>query len=566
MSFHNKLLATAMVMTAAPAWCANSFRVTLRPCPVDPSGHVACVDVTETMVGPDVAKGKPFLRMPIVMDNVETVATTLTNLSASDAKGTLQLASHDDAEAGITYRHWTAERAIVGAVEVRYRVPVSQVLAPLGAAPPLELRSDHGAFSGQGETFLMLPEAEGKWQQGAHWDLSRMSHGAVGVTSLGVGDVATNDTATEGLGASFYMGGAVQLYPPTPPKVGFFAAWYGEAPFALEPVMASEQKLYAFYEQFFKRPSTAPYGVFLRENLVNAGGGVSLGNTSFVTTSGPKTELDMVKITLAHEMLHTFVGGMDGGEMDSLWYSEGLAVYYARTLALRASQITPEQFLKDLNGTAGRYYTDAMIHTPNDAIAAKFWEDTLIRVLPYDRGSMYFAVLNGELRSATSGKVTLDDLLLAMLDRKRHGLPADKAAWVDLLHEHLGAKGKAEFEAMLAGAIMLPQSGDFGPCFQRITKPMKRYVLGFDSKVLVERKRIVRGLIAGSAAEHAGVRNGDEITQPVSQDEIQERQDAVLTLKLLRDGKPLVVSYVPRGETVTAYQWVRVPGVTECAY
>jgi hypothetical protein len=73
----------------------------------------------------------------------------------------------------------------------------------------------------------------------------------------------------------------------------------------------------------------------------------------------------------------------------------------------------------------------------------------------------------------------------------------------------------------------------------------------------------VRGLIPGSAAQRAGVRDGDEITQPVPQDRIQGEQDGVLTLKLLRDGKPLEISYVPRGETVEAYQWVRIAGVPE---
>src|SRR5271163_969384 len=162
-------------------------------------------------------------------------------------------------------------------------------------------------------------------------------------------------------------------------------------------------------------------------------------------------------------MLHTFVGGLGSADMDGAWYSEGLAVYYARLLALRAGQITPAEFLDDLNSTAGRYYTDVMIHTPNREIAADFWADTRIRVLPYDRGSMYFAVLNGELRAASGGKQSLDDLVLALLDRRRHNLTADQAAWVELLQSHLGEKGTEEFEAMLSGALQLPQPDGFGP-------------------------------------------------------------------------------------------------------
>jgi predicted metalloprotease with PDZ domain len=266
-------------------------------------------------------------------------------------------------------------------------------------------------------------------------------------------------------------------------------------------------------------------------------------------------------------MLHTFVGGLDGRGDDASWYAEGLAVYYARLLALRAGQITPDQFLADLNATAGRYYTDALIHTPNADIAPNFWADTRIRVLPYDRGSMYFAVVDEEVRAASGGKQTLDDLVLAMLARRRDHLPADEAAWKQQIQQHLGAKGISEFDAMLAGAIELPQSNAFGSCFKRIEKPLRRYQLGFDPKVLIEPKRIVRGLIPGSAAELAGVRAGDEITKPVPQDLIQGQQNGVLTLELLRDGKPLTISYVPRGETVQAFQWTHTDGTSfACAY
>ncbi len=536
--------------------------VSLRPCAPDAAKHVPCVDVSLRIDGPAVAQGQTWLGMVLVNNNLETDAATLQELSASDAKGALALTFHDDpATANPPYRHWQAARATVGEVEVHYRAPISEVLAPHGAAPPLELRSDHASFSGQGATFLMLPEDARPRQVSVHWDLSRMEAHAIGVTSLGPGDLNRTMKASEVLGASYFMAGNVHLYPAAPAPTGFFGAWYGNPPFDLQPVMESEQKLYGFYETFFKRPSTAPYSVFMRENLVNAGGGVSLGDTSFVTTFGPKTDLDEEKITLAHEMVHTFVGGLDGDDFNGAWYTEGIAVYYERLLPLRAGQITRQEFLDDLNTTAGRYYTDIMIRTPNSEIAKSFWTDTRIRVLPYDRGSMYFAVLDDELRAASGGKQSVDDLILAMLDLKRHNQPADQAAWVALLQAHLGEKGKAEFEAMLGGAVMLPPSDAFGPCLTRITKPMRRYELGFEPKVLTEPKRIVRGLVPGSAAALAGIRNGDEITQPVPQDLIQGEQNAVLTLKLSRDGKPLVIGYLPRGETVQAYQWV----AQECA-
>ena len=56
------------------------------------------------------------------------------------------------------------------------------------------------------------------------------------------------------------------------------------------------------------------------------------------------------------------------------------------------------------------------------------------------------------------------------------------------------------------------------------------------------------------------MRNGDEITRPVGQDQLQGEQDGILTLQLQRDGSPLTISYKPRGQTVPAWQWQRKAG------
>ena len=92
---------------------------------------------------------------------------------------------------------------------------------------------------------------------------------------------------------------------------------------------------------------------------------------------------------------------------------------------------------------------------------------------------------------------------------------------------------------------------------------MRRYELGFAPPALTESPRIVRDRIPDSAAANAGLRNGDEITRPVGQDQLQGEQDGILTLQLLRDGKPLTVSYKPRGETVATWQWRRKQGVSD---
>ena len=159
-----------------------ALTILLKPAAADARSHITSLDVTVTVAGPAVAAGQPLLQMALVTSNVETVANTLEQLTASDSAGPLPLTSTDDPEGGAAfYRHWRAARATSGAIVIHYRAPISETLAPRGAAPPLELRSDTGAFSGKGETFLMLPESDLPWRLAIRWDLSEMGPGAVGV-------------------------------------------------------------------------------------------------------------------------------------------------------------------------------------------------------------------------------------------------------------------------------------------------------------------------------------------------------------------------------------------------
>jgi predicted metalloprotease with PDZ domain len=311
--------------------------------------------------------------------------------------------------------------------------------------------------------------------------------------------------------------------------------------------------------------SAKPYRVFLRTNPVNPNGGVGL-YSSFVATFDQNTKAKDLELLLAHEMLHTFAPSLDEATdrlMSTQWFSEGLAIYYQRLLPLRAGLIEPADFLEDLNQTAGRYYTNALNNTPNDQIAPRFWEDTRIRVLPYDRGSMYLAVVNAQIRKASRGRRSLDDLVFALLERQRQGTSNSPEVWIDLITKELGPAAKAEYESMLAGAVMLPESDAFGPCFERRSAKLRRFELGFDPKIMNQRPRIVRGLIPGSEAERAGLRDGDEITQPVGLDSVQEDQKRTLTLTIRREGNIFPVTYLPRGETADAYQWARVSGVPD---
>jgi hypothetical protein len=537
-----------------PAAPAASLAVTLRP--VVQQGDLAGLEIVERLSGIAADASTPLLELARVVYNVPSVANQLETLSAQDELGALTLTPRDVGAGSAVRRQWYPDRATRGAVTVSYRAAGASSGAR-GAAPPIELRIEAGALSGGAAVLVLRPIVKSlamtlTWEAGT------------GVDSFAGHEVFDEP---QRLDRAFLMSGAVQRYPAARNPRGFQAVWQGTPAFDAPELMQWTERMHASMSAFFDAPD-APYTVFLRPNPVNAGGGIGM-DRSFVVTygAGRGSDVGALRLTLTHEMFHTFqphLTAADGQEsLASSWFNEGTAMFYQRVLPLRAGLIDTKAVLDDLNYQAARYYTNALGNASNDEVAARFWEDTRIRTLPYDRGALYFATVDDAVRRASSGRRSLDDLIFAMKALENAGQPVTPAAWEELLRTDLGERGVADFRRVLAGGTPLPSSGAYGPCFRRVSKQLKRYELGFAPKVLIESPRIVRDLRPGSAAERAGLKNGDEILKPVPQDDLQGRQDGVLTLAIRREGREFELSYVPRGETVAAWQWERVRGVPD---
>ncbi|PHY17569.1 peptidase M61 [Caulobacter sp. BP25] len=557
-------LTAALLLTASgPALADPSLSVLLKPSRMDEAKGQGSLEVEMRFSELPATAGAPMLSLPIVIANTATVAETLTGLTATDADGEVPLMVRDDPAQGLVWsRHWLAGRATRGPVVVRYTAPVDNTPPKRGSGPPYALRTEGGGVSGVGNTFILLPEEEKVRKISLSWDLRALPQGSTATSSFGEGDVALPDGPADQLASTVFMAGPMKREPAIVSETGFSSAWLGKPPFDPAPLMAWTNRLHGWMSGFFQDKSVPPYRVFLRYNPINAGGGTAL-TRSFLTTYGADTKGDSLKGTLSHEMVHTWTESNAGQ-----WYGEGVAVHYQGLLPFRAGLLSPEEFLEDLNDTARRYYANPLNDTPDQEIAPRFWEDTRIRVLPYDRGGLYFAVLDGRIRRATAGKRSVDDLVLEMNRRYAAGQSTDDAAWIELVVKELGEDGRKLHQAMLAGALMLPESDDFGPCFTRTTAEVRRFELGFEPKSLVGTTKTIRGLIPGSEAAKAGLKDGDVVTYAVAMDGVQGDPAATLTLKVTREGRSFPLTYLPRGETAKVYQWTRKPGTEslKCAY
>ncbi len=550
--------ATAVAPTSPVA-----LSILIRPAPVSKDALIDYVDIAETVEAVEVPAGAPLLTLPLVFTNVESVAKKLGDFSVSDARGVLSLTVADDPDTDPSAkRRWLAMRPVHGTVTIHYRAPIDNAPQVRGSGPPFGLRTEAGGFSGIGQAFVVLPVTSKPCRIALRWDLTALGAQATAMSSFGDGNLDLAPGPVDRVSEAYFMAGALHRYPEKKQQGGFASVWLGSPPFEATRLMAWTEKLNTWYTRFFEGDPARPYRVFMRSNLVNPGGGVEIPN-SFIATFDESTRADDLQLTLAHEMLHTWGPRLIPEGFPTQWFTEGTAVFYQRVLPLRAGLLSPQKFLDDLNQSATRYYINSLVSAPNEEIGKRFWEDTRIRVLPYDRGSFYFAVVNAQIRKASAGKRSLDDLILDLVRRERRGEEFDGAAWVAMVEKEVGPLGKATYDAMLAGAVMLPDSDAFGPCFERTTARFRRFELGFDGKSLTSHPRIVTGLVAGSAAAQAGLRDGDEIVYPVGLDIIQADQKATVTVQVRRNGSVFPLTWLPRGASAEAYQWRRIPGVPD---
>jgi predicted metalloprotease with PDZ domain len=545
--WRSKALAAIALLgpSMSQAQSAPLMSVLIKPGVMSEAVGKGDLDVTMTIPGMDVAAGAPFLSMGMFVPGLAR-AQVLQSIEVRDASGPVPVQPGNGAPG-----RWVSTRAVKGDVVVKYRLLAENIPAIAGG-PPIGVRIDGDGVSATGQAMLMAPNVTGDFRIALKWDLSAMGPGAEAVSSYGDGDLELPAGPVSRLGRGVYMAGHLKHEPLTTTGA-FSAVWVGEPKFDPRPAMQWTAKLHAAMSRHFKDETEPPYRVFLRYNPMNAGGGAALTN-SFIVTYGTGVTGESLKSILGHEMTHTWTANGIGQ-----WYSEGNAVFYQALLPWRAGLMTADEYLADLNETASRYYTNALKDTPEDQVAPRFWEDTRIRVLPYDRGAMYFAVLNGRIKRASGGKRSLDDLIQAMIDRVRANQPVTEAVWLDMLRAEIGEEGPAIHRSMLSGGLMLPESDDFGSCFRRMTKPIRQFDLGFDNKSILGAEKIIQGLEPGSEAEKAGLRNGDRITYAVALDAVQGDVTRMLNLQVTRDGKTFPLSYLPRGDAVDAYQWERNP-------
>ena len=379
-----------------------------------------------------------------------------------------------------------------------------------------------------------------------------------GVSSRGEGEQQW-EGAGESLAFSFYAAGPVQSIP-ADGRGDFVFYWLKAPPFDPAVLGAGTERLYHSMAAFFGE-SGLSYRVFARSNPYPSGGGTALARSfMFGYGNGGQTGATGTDMLVAHEMAHTWPT-MTGDHPLTAWYTEGAAEYYSVLLSLRAGTIDHARFLSLINRKAEGYYTGTYRALSNAEAGKLFWKDPRAQRVPYERGFLYLARLDGQIRARSRGKRSVDNLVLDVLARQRKGEIVGVPEWRGLVVAELGQSAGREFDAMVAGKLIPPPRQAFAPCYRLVPATLTRFELGFSDT----RPDLVKDLRANTAAARAGLREGDAIVKMTPLAGVRDNPSAEMAMEVRRGDESVSVRFLPRSEPAAGWQWQRVAGVPDSA-
>ena len=518
---------------------------------VDPRGIV----VTWRLDDVALEAGEALGQLPLSVAGAPTLRLGDDALKATDRAGDLPLSIVIESVEGDPVRCWRVSRSTSSPIEVSYIAePVAD--EPQPAVPPLELRREGGGVSGALKCFVVLPPAPADLSFEVRCrPLSEAGDtpGWMAVSSLGE-DGGVNGplfgAGLELLGDTYVMCGDLTEQHH---RDGQLSTWWLTTPgIDVEGFSARLGSTYQVMSETFGAPAH-PYRVFLRARP-HRGASASAHPASFVMAMNPADPLDEPSLfeTIAHELVHEWLA-LDGPAEEVTWFLEGSADYYALVLPLRTGLIDEETFLRAVNLEARECYANPFRDLTLREAQPMFFSDFRAHRLAYARGMFYLADLDSRLRSSTSGRLSVDGVVQAVVRARSGGERIGVERWCARVEEVLPDPEMPKLDALVFTGAARPGKDCFGPRFRSETVQAPIVDLGFAPSTFVTRR--VHGLVPGGAAESAGLRDGDVVDLPRHTDVVRLDVGDVLDIAATRDGKTSRVSLPLVGETAPVPQW-----------
>jgi len=410
-------------------------------------------------------------------------------------------------------------------------------------------------FHGIGNTFLLIPQAGGGLPE--EYDITlrwQLPEGWTAVCSWGPGPHVGARLAPLDLRHSVYLAGKLVTHTQQSDGHSITVAMLDRFGFDAQEFARLAGTIVAHECRFMEEKDFPPFVV----TAVPVGEPVKTGDTrvagmglhhSFALFAAPKSTLtDAFENLFAHELFHYWNGGVLRAQQPLklvYWFVEGLTDYYAWRILYEAGYWQPTEYAKWINRQLREYARNPAAHARNDEIDARFYQERdTIGAVAYQRG-LLLALRWHRLARDRGVSDGIDKLFKTLVQRgRRPGFELSnegiRRAGLELLGDWFGS----EFDkyVMQAETVEVPTNALAPGLVGRLT-PTYDYELGFDKDKSLRELR-VRGLVSGSEAAKAALREADELVGW----KIRGEADEKVELQVLRGGKTRTIRYYPRGQ------------------
>ena len=273
---------------------------------------------------------------------------------------------------------------------------------------------------------------------------------------------------------------------------------------------------------------------------------------------------------LAHEYMHSWIANQVGGlpeqdEARDYWFSEGFTDFYATRVLLRAGIWSLEDYAARYNEVLTRYDGSPARNFTADQVMAVFWSNQDAQQSPYDRGRLLALTWDRAVRTASGGRLSLDDVMRRQRDAVRAGTARGTGAalFPDLLTAAVPGIAVREDLAhyVTGGETVRLAPGVFGACLALSSSAIPVFDRGFDGETS-GRTGVISGVDPAGPAYAAGLRDGMKRLGRVGGKEGDSRVPIGYRVAGA-DGVERLIQYRPEGRTTFDLQTVSVvPGLS----
>jgi predicted metalloprotease with PDZ domain len=297
---------------------------------------------------------------------------------------------------------------------------------------------------------------------------------------------------------------------------------------------------------------------------------------SFAIWTNADTSPSALAQVVAHEYFHSWNAsrlgapyGTDGLEQREAWFIEGFTDYFASAIAVRSGALTPAQFRDYWNNVLFAYATSPVRNTPGDEAAKAFFTNYEAGHLPYQRGALLAALWNTRLHAieAKPGEKGIDlrTILLAQF-RAAKQTKTSPATLFTLVAKTYGLEVSGDLRRFNAkGETILLPTETFGPCAQIVTRQQPVFDPGFDRMATNAAGGAVKGVVLGSNAYLAGLRDGMKVLKRTSG--VPGDSTVIYELSVMDGATTRLISFLPKGKGVLTVQSMKLikPESSSCA-